>query len=489
MNLTFVNRFSIRTKLILSMSIILFVAFSLTNIVNYQVAKTSLHNSLVGDSLPLISNNIYSQFQNDLMRPTHVSSLMAHDTFVKDWVLQGEQNIEEISKYLKEIKDKFNFVSTFLISTKTRKYYFPDGIHKIINENDAHDVWYFDFLKLDVDIDLDVDEDQTRNNVLTIFINHRMVDLQGNIIGVIGVGLSLDKIVDLFTSYKEEFGRDIYLVDAAGVIEVHSDIALMRERNIHNLPGINDFADYIISNQTGLTAFEFNRDGKHFVAASRYISEIQRYLIIEHDETETLSEIKSNLVLNLLFGFFITCTIILINIFTVNYFQSKLVILATTDPLTGALNRKVFHEKANTEFNRSQRYKKSMSVLMMDMDNFKNINDTHGHMIGDMILKAVVDECLRNLRTPDVFARIGGEEFAAILVETNCEEAVMVSERLRKSIAGLEILNGLQPVKFTVSIGVTYLQSSDDNFEQLLQRSDKALYIAKDKGRNRVEQL
>jgi diguanylate cyclase (GGDEF)-like protein len=489
MNLTFIQNLSIRTKLILSLSLILFLAFSLTNIVNYHVSKHSLHDALLSDSLPLLSNNIYSQFQKDLMRPIHVASLMAHDTFVMDWISNGEQNIDEIQKYLLEIKDRFNFVSTFLISTKTRKYYFSKGLHKIISEKDSHDIWYYDFLKLDEDIDLDVDEDETRNNVLTIFINHRMIDQQGNVAGVIGVGLSLNKIVDLFTKYKVEYGRDLYLVDAKGVIQVHPDIDVMLKKNIYHLPGIQEFADDIISSKTSLSAFEFNRDGKHYVAASRYISEIKRYLIIEHDETKTLVTIKNNLVLNLFFGFFVTCAIILINIFTVNYFQSKLVLLATTDPLTGAFNRKVFLEKAHTEFNRSKRYKKPLSVLMLDMDYFKKINDTHGHMMGDIILKAVVDECSLNLRTPDVFARIGGEEFAAILVETNEEEAMMVSERLRKSIAELNVLDGQKPVGFTVSIGVTHLKSSDDNFEMLLQRADKALYAAKENGRNCVEKL
>ncbi|MEW6265334.1 MAG: histidine kinase N-terminal 7TM domain-containing protein [Thermodesulfobacteriota bacterium] len=160
--------------------------------------------------------------------------------------------------------------------------------------------------------------------------------------------------------------------------------------------------------------------------------------------------------------------------------------LATIDSLTGAFNRTSFMERASAELTRSRRYNKALSLLMLDLDQFKKINDTFGHQAGDRALQAFGAVIRADLRQSDFFGRLGGEEFAVLLCETDRAAAVRAAERLRLAVAGLVLTTDRGPLKFTVSIGLTNLTEGDTELNPLLSRADQALYRAKAAGRNRV---
>ncbi|MDS1029806.1 PAS domain S-box protein [Bacillota bacterium LX-D] len=166
--------------------------------------------------------------------------------------------------------------------------------------------------------------------------------------------------------------------------------------------------------------------------------------------------------------------------------EQELKLLATTDALTGADNRYSFLSKAEQEFTKSKLHNLKMSVLMLDLDYFKKINDTYGHNFGDKVLKAASQVCKKTLRITDFFGRIGGEEFVALLVNTDTGAAIDMAERLRSNLANLGVEFNNTPVYFTVSIGVATLNQEDTSFENILKRADEALYSAKKAGRNRV---
>ncbi|WP_243544895.1 PAS domain S-box protein [Pseudodesulfovibrio tunisiensis] len=163
--------------------------------------------------------------------------------------------------------------------------------------------------------------------------------------------------------------------------------------------------------------------------------------------------------------------------------------MATVDALTGAWNRRQFFVRGEQEFNRFRRYKGPLALFMIDIDHFKRINDTHGHLAGDCVLKALSGFAMHTLRDTDVFARVGGEEFAVLLPELDLENALAVAERLRSGLKGLRTSSETETIVFTVSIGVTLADPSDSDIEAALARADRALYQAKDNGRDRVESL
>lgn len=161
--------------------------------------------------------------------------------------------------------------------------------------------------------------------------------------------------------------------------------------------------------------------------------------------------------------------------------------LARTDDLTGLVNRRHFLAQAELELSRSIRYGRQMSILMVDADLFKSINDQHGHAAGDSALKQLADIFRGTLRSADLAGRFGGEEFAILLPETDHAMAIESAERLRRVVAESKVplKTGLQ-LQFTVSIGVSSLISRDDNLDMLISLADKGLYMAKNTGRNKV---
>lgn len=160
--------------------------------------------------------------------------------------------------------------------------------------------------------------------------------------------------------------------------------------------------------------------------------------------------------------------------------------LALTDPLTGLWNRRHFVTVCYQEFNRSCRYKRALSVLIIDIDNFKKINDAYGHTMGDEVLKGVAKSIVGSLRDADYCGRFGGEEFVTLLPETDTPGAIHVAERLRKRIEQITIGIGTEQVQMTVTIGVASYQLNDSSIEVIIQRANKALYQAKRQGYNRV---
>ncbi len=160
--------------------------------------------------------------------------------------------------------------------------------------------------------------------------------------------------------------------------------------------------------------------------------------------------------------------------------------LATLDPLTQALNRRSFEKFANREFARFQRESTRLGVLMLDIDHFKSVNDTHGHAVGDLVIAKLVSVITKSLRVEDLVGRLGGEEFAVVLVETDGANAEAVANRIRNEIKQVEFPGSTGPFSITISIGVSEPVPYDQDIACALNRADEALYIAKQTGRDRV---
>ncbi len=173
--------------------------------------------------------------------------------------------------------------------------------------------------------------------------------------------------------------------------------------------------------------------------------------------------------------------------------------LADTDPLTGVLSRRKFYELAELEFSRSMRYKKPLSVIMLDVDKFKKFNDRFGHKVGDLVLKLIAAQCKSSLRDVDIFGRLGGEEFVVALPDTDLKHAVIAANRLRKVVEEAELTDAenlfelvasdrpkKEALKVTVSVGVAACDESCKNIDMVIDHADRAMYSVKYTGRNRI---
>jgi len=158
----------------------------------------------------------------------------------------------------------------------------------------------------------------------------------------------------------------------------------------------------------------------------------------------------------------------------------ELQVLATQDPLTGCLNRRSFFEKFEMEYHRAKRYGIALSCIMIDIDHFKTINDTHGHQAGDQVLQRIADRIRSGLRESDVLCRYGGEEFCVLLTHSNADDSARAAERIKNIVSSREI-SGIQ---VTVSLGISSIEFGAADPQEFLSQADKALYAAKNSGRN-----
>lgn len=158
---------------------------------------------------------------------------------------------------------------------------------------------------------------------------------------------------------------------------------------------------------------------------------------------------------------------------------------ALRDPLTGTGNRIAMDQVLQREVELARRNMQPLSLLMLDLDHFKAINDTHGHALGDEVLKAVAQTLKNQLRNIDMVFRYGGEEFLVVLSNTSCEAAAQIGERLRHAVLELQCLDAGRPIEVSISLGCACLQPGESS-DSLLRRADSALYIAKREGRNRL---
>ena len=167
--------------------------------------------------------------------------------------------------------------------------------------------------------------------------------------------------------------------------------------------------------------------------------------------------------------------------------QAELRRLASIDELTGVANRRWFTAMASRELERCRRFNHQLSLLMLDIDHFKRVNDTYGHAVGDEVLKAYTRVLEGNLRSVDLLGRLGGEEFAAVLPESDAKAAGFTAERLRAAVEALDFtLEDGTPLRITTSVGIAIVANGEETLDNLLARADAALYTAKRDGRNKV---
>ena len=164
----------------------------------------------------------------------------------------------------------------------------------------------------------------------------------------------------------------------------------------------------------------------------------------------------------------------------------KLLELASIDDLTGVMNRRVFDIEFKRDFANAKRYNKALSLVTIDIDNFKAVNDKHGHFFGDLVLKMFAKEVTSLLREGDVFSRWGGDEFCIILPETSGVNAMKVAEKIRFAVKNVHVKTDKSPIYFTVSLGVTEYKTEDKDAMIMIDRADKALYDAKAAGRDKT---
>lgn len=476
-----------KATLITVLSLLLSAGFLATTLVSYFVSRDLIRESIVATELPLTSDNVYSEIQKDLVRPILISSMMSRDTFLRDWVVGGERDTEQMTRYLKEVMAHYGAFTSFFVSEASRNYYQASGILKVVNAAEPRDGWYFRVREMAEPYEINVDPDLANRDKLTIFINYRVFDYAQRLIGATGVGLTVDSVIRMIDDYQQRYERSIYFVDSKGGIVVSGKTRLGGKdedsASIRDIKGLADQADSIL--RAGKGAFEYIDQGHRHFLNVRYIPELKWYLFVVKQESSALSEIQKTLYLNLVFCFVITASVLLIVYSVINRHQRRLEQMATTDSLTGLANRHALELLLDQGTREASRQGIVMSAIMFDIDHFKKLNDSHGHLAGDRVLQGVATTLKGSLRTADIACRWGGEEFLVILKGTDQKAAARLADTIRSRIEQQRYDIDGNAITVTVSAGVATYRKEEPR-EDFISRADALLYQAKHEGRNRV---
>ena len=251
-----------KNQLIIIIIVLFISGFLVASLTSFFAARSSLRSQITQSELPLTSDNVYSEIQHDLINPVFISFMMATNTFLQDWVTDRENDEEKITRYLKEVQAKNKTVTSFFVSEKTKKYYHADGLLKTISKDEERDKWYFRVREMKPDYEINVDIDMANNDAMTIFVNYKVFDYDGNYIGATGVGLTVDAVKMLIDKYQKRYGRSIFIFDSEGNMKLHGRDFNLETNNIFDNKEIASFKKEILSHDQ--TAFNYEKDGTTF---------------------------------------------------------------------------------------------------------------------------------------------------------------------------------------------------------------------------------
>ena len=468
--------------ILLILSLLLFTGFISNSLISYFSARDSLAREIEEGTLPLTGDNIYSEIQQDLLRPIFISSLMAHDTFLRDWVLGGELDNRAITRYLREIQSRYETESSFFASEKTRQYYHPSGPLKTIRRDDPQDSWYFDFKNSIEPYEINIDRDTANPDNLAVFINYKVYDFDGNLIGATGVGLSTSIVKQLIDDYQRRYNRDIFFIDRQGRVTLHSD-TFSGASHIRDDQALGLYATRILTSPS--SHFSYRDGADTLFVNSRLIPEFNWYLIVQQRTSPADDAIFHTLIFNLIGSLVITLLVLAIAWVTVSKFQRRLEDLARTDKLTGLANRQLLDHSLPQMLAQAQRRQEPLSCVLADLDGFKEINDHYGHPVGDQMISSIARLFANRTRSTDLVCRWGGDEFLFILPGCDEAQACDFAEELRHSVEHHKLKIGNDLIGVSLSLGITAWQPGE-SADHLITRADHALLNAKRDGRNRV---
>ena len=472
-----------KTRLLAALTVLLLVGFLGTGYFAFLAARDSILANIEKNDLPVAAESVYARLQKDLAEPVFVSSMMANDTFLHDWIVGGERKLDAIIRYLGEIKSRYGAFTAFFVSERTGRYYYPGGILKTVSPGEPRDEWYYRVRAMPEPYELNVDPDLANADALTIFINYRVIDSDGTYLGAAGVGLAVDSMSRMVATLKSEYGTNVYFVDKTG-------------RIVAGKPAVDGIREYAKDDSSlapifrgdlriGPGSYRYRRGTENILLFVRWLPEVGWYLFVERPEDAAIAGARKALYLNIVVYILILVLALLATAYTVNRFQTRLERTASYDALTGAMNRLAFQAVAEHSMREARREDRPLSLLLFDIDRFKEVNDTLGHAAGDEVLKSVVRVCGKTLRASDLLCRWGGDEFLVLLPASTPEGAMAAAEKIRTAVETSTRSSGTENV--TISAGTASMEP-EEGLASLIKRADESMLEAKRAGRNRTMQ-
>ncbi len=440
-----------------------------------DTARTQAQNEVVVTGI-----DVSSQISNISMTQRVAAQMIASDLFLKVWAQsetympEDNENIDLLYDYLKEYQGVLGYDTVFFVSEKTGNYYYQDGLNKTISPADDFDSWYYNFVDLNKSYDIEIDHDETMGFSINLFVNCRVEDDDGNLLGVAGTAQEISDIEEYIDNMQDKMGVDILIVNTGNAMNSFSG-------STSHYKSAEEAAQTLGVTESIITATDLGKDEYIWLDSIhcmtiKHNADLNWNVIVVKDISDLLSAYNQRvfyavLVLVLVLGTFITATTILLTRINRMSIEQE-----NMDDLTGLFNNRLFR----TKFTESLRkHRGNLSLFMVDVDDFKIYNDQMGHLYGNGVLKLVASLLEQVTDGCGIAGRWGGDEFIGIMYM----DSKTAADLLGNVQKDLDKADTKMPVR--ISGGVTNVHHGE-TIEAAIARADEGLYASKNAGKGTV---
>jgi diguanylate cyclase (GGDEF)-like protein len=411
-----------------------------------------------------------------LMQPLHISQTLAKAKELNDLMRNPLDNEDQIFATLKRLNQEFS-LNFFIASEISRIQYDSEG--KRIELVEGKVDWYFRYKAQPENAMADIGQWQNPQ----FYIDLKIYDDQDNFLGVFGVGKSLEAFTQVFSEYKKTYGYDFIFVDQNKDITLTSDPELLIKgvtfKNLADLPWFQRLEPE--QQQASLNNLLLQINGQEALIAELNIQPFDWTLYIITPLQSRQTEISRGFIISVVSLLAVIFGLFLLIYNLLYYFKKDIQKFKQIDILTELGNR----NKITLKFEKLMYEEQSVSLALINLDNFKPINETHGRKAGDIVLRQVAQMLQSDIRDTDILGRWAGEEFILLLPNTGPHEAVDVCQKLCNKLAAMTITTGTTSIQITASFGVSFT-ASPRTMSEVVSVADDALFSAKRDGRNMV---
>lgn len=468
-----------------AISAVLATGLFVMGVTTYVIVRDAAQDTVAARILPLASDAAFADVQAEFTRPAQVASLMASDSFARDWLLQGESAVEPIQRYLAEVRQQAGAKSAFFASERTRRHYGSEGEPAVLQENSVQDAWFFRIREAKVPFVIELGRERADGGTPTLFVTHRMLDKDGNFLAAVGLGFGTEALSRIIDSHRQRFDSNVYLIDTRHRVVSLGASATPASDTFDSLPGIGGLAQVLLHNKTTPVSVPVAVGSGTMHVSSRFVPAPGWHLLVAVKDEAGAATAGKLVAINAAVGTIALLLILIIAAVTGKRYQLRLGQMAGNDALTGLLNRQAFDLVFRQAAREADRHGRPLAGVLFDVDFIKQLNERHGNDAGDKVLR-IIGRLVRSLlRESDIITRWNGEEFFVLLKECTLEQAVVVAEKIRQEVDLHDFSTVIPDGHVTISLGVAQHEAGE-TASSFFRRTDEALFKAKMNGRNRL---
>ncbi|MEG1441780.1 MAG: cache domain-containing protein, partial [Oscillospiraceae bacterium] len=330
------NKTLLRTNILVC--IIILLGLTITAIISYR-SNIDIFQEDIEKVTTLTSEGIYNQINDIFSQPLSVSLTMANDSLLKTFLTEEEKNytdnvyLTEMQNYLNTYKEKYSYDSVFLVSTTSNRYYHFNGVDRVLTKDNPENEWYYNFLSSDEEYSLNVDNDEAKGNEITVFVNCRITDNSGKVMGVVGVGIRVDSLQELLHDYEEKYGISACLINNTGKVEISSLKTGYENVNLFDEVEYSKNKENILGNRDTKQTFWYSSENGEGFVVTRYEPNLKWHLIVESDTTKICNTLTFQLSGGIVLIVFIIFMVMFTIIYVIKKYNAKVIELTVSEEL------------------------------------------------------------------------------------------------------------------------------------------------------------